>query len=93
MTATFNDLTERILPNESEQVRGFVLWNHTSFPFGGVLETARHLKRWDRQRRGGWSGCCLCGKPYRAKGAVVLGGECGGNKGCLTYNEIRGRTK
>jgi len=84
----WNDLVYRLVPRSAghSDVAGFLLWNHTCFPFGSLLQVARGLRQFERQRRGGWSNCSVCGNPYRHAGSVLVGGTCGEGLGCLTLD-------
>lgn len=75
--STMLDLAKRLIPNEPDEVLGFVLWNHTPYPFSSVLKTARSLKQWKRYRDAGLSSCAICGSSHDGNGEVILGGECG----------------
>ncbi len=75
--ATWDDLAERFLPGFPDEVRGYVLWNHTAFPFASPLHTARQLRKFYRRYRAGWSECSICGRAYRHAEKVLLGGLCG----------------
>lgn len=76
--ATWKQLMERLLPDEVEEVREFILWNHTAFPADTVLGVARSVKHWKELAKDGLSECVFCGKEYiSGDGKVVLGGECG----------------
>jgi hypothetical protein len=84
---TTYDLVRRILrkPDLSDDDCGFILWNATCFPFGGVLRVARNLRDLRESTAKGLSRCCMCGREYRQAGPKPeLGGECGPD-GCLTW--------
>lgn len=42
--ATWNDLVCRLVPGVSEKEVRDILWGHTCFPFGTVLQVARQLR-------------------------------------------------
>lgn len=74
---TWMELAKETLPNHNEETLGFLLWNHTAFPFVDEEKIVEHLLTWEKKRRGGWSDCCFCGKAYRHPGSILLGGSCG----------------
>ena len=74
---TWSKLAKRMLPDESEEVLDYLLWNHTSFPLDGPVKIARQLKEWGKLKAQELSQCIWCGKGYIAEsGLIVLGGEC-----------------
>ena len=45
---TMLDLVREYLPDVSENDADYILWNHTSYPFGGEAEIRRHLAAFSR---------------------------------------------
>ena len=88
--ATYLELAERILGISDKEFLDDMLWCQTAFPFVGPLHIARQLKSWKKSKRGGWSQCSVCGKPYRFPKSVTIGACCGyPDEGCKVMDAIK----
>lgn len=50
-STTWLDLARRLVPDAAEEELNDILWEHTCFPVGSVLQVARQLKTYAKERK------------------------------------------